>query len=116
MKRDLVLIGKIVSLMLQENQFGNNQLVIDRLENENYSKYEIYYHIYLMYKAGFIEGYKNVEEKDGYFYGWRFPAIMPTIITWKGYEWIDEVGKKQLDIEYYTEASSGTSILPESSG
>lgn len=96
MKRDMSLIVKIL-LMLEKNQSQDNQLIIDTLQSENYDKKKIYYHIYLAYQAGLIEGYKNVQEKDGYFYNWKFPAIIPTIITWEGHNLIDEVQQKSVE-------------------
>jgi hypothetical protein len=89
MKRNMDLIRDIL-IELESCQF-NPESIIDKLVGKGYGKRDIYYHNYLIYQSGLIEGYQNYKEITAYHEHWKFPPIMPTILTWKGHDFIRQI-------------------------
>lgn len=87
MKRNMKLIKEI--LLMIENEETQKDAIFKK-----YSKKEVYYHNYLIYKAGLIEGNNHLLEKDAYHENWNFPIICPTIITWSGYDFLETIRDK----------------------
>lgn len=80
MKRDWDLIRTILLRMEQGNPA---EIYYNGIEGYPYE--QVLYHLYLLYRAGLIEGIATQAIADLY------PEVYPTTITWKGHDLLERI-------------------------